>query len=63
MIAEYHDGAGAGTPDGSTLEEEVSAGGSFAGIVTQTSPKVAASLHRTHTSSTRGRDRFPVRTV
>jgi len=40
IVAEYHEGAGAGTPDGSTLEEEVAAGGAFADIVTLTSPAV-----------------------
>ncbi|MDN4174145.1 5'-nucleotidase C-terminal domain-containing protein [Nocardioides sp. SOB77] len=40
IVAEYHEGAGAGTPDGSTLEEEVAAGGVFADIVTKTSPAV-----------------------
>ncbi|WP_081861676.1 ExeM/NucH family extracellular endonuclease [Cellulomonas sp. HZM] len=42
LVAEYHEGAGAGTPDGATLEQEVAAGGAFADIVTKTSPKVAA---------------------
>nr|WP_230684734.1 5'-nucleotidase C-terminal domain-containing protein [Cellulomonas sp. JZ18] len=42
VVAEYHEGAGAGTPDGSTLEEEVAAGGAFADIVTQTSAAVDA---------------------
>lgn len=42
MIAEYHDGAGAGIPEGSTLEEEVAVGGSFAQIVQETSARVAA---------------------
>ncbi len=42
LIAEYHEGAGSGTPDGATLEQEVAAGGAFADIVTKTSPKVAA---------------------
>jgi 5'-nucleotidase len=40
IVAEYHDGAGAGTPDGATLEQEVAAGGPFAEIVTATSPAV-----------------------
>ncbi len=40
LVAEYHDGAAAGTPDGATLEQEVAAGGPFAAIVTQTSPAV-----------------------
>ncbi|WP_050761793.1 ExeM/NucH family extracellular endonuclease [Beutenbergia cavernae] len=42
IVAEYHEGAGAGTPDGSTLEEEVAAGGAFAQIVNETSPLVDA---------------------
>ena len=40
IVAEYHEGAGSGTPDGSTLEEEVAAGGAFAEIVTETSAAV-----------------------
>ncbi|WP_448060335.1 ExeM/NucH family extracellular endonuclease [Cellulomonas hominis] len=40
LVASYHEGAGAGTPDGATLEEEVAAGGAFAEIVTQTSAAV-----------------------
>jgi 5'-nucleotidase len=42
IIASYHEGAGAGTPDGSTLEEEVAAGGAFADIVTKTDAAVDA---------------------
>ena len=42
IIAEYHDGAGAGTPDGSTLEAEVADGGAFADIVTGTAASVDA---------------------
>ncbi|MDM7856235.1 ExeM/NucH family extracellular endonuclease [Cellulomonas alba] len=42
LVAEYHEGASAGTPDGATLDEEVAAGGAFTDIVTKTSPKVAA---------------------
>ncbi|MGN7797852.1 ExeM/NucH family extracellular endonuclease [Leifsonia sp. 22587] len=42
LVAEYHEGAGFGTPDGATLEQEVAAGGAFADIVTKTSAKVAA---------------------
>ncbi|NEN05658.1 ExeM/NucH family extracellular endonuclease [Diaminobutyricibacter tongyongensis] len=42
LVAEYHEGAGFGTPDGATLEKEVAAGGAFADIVTKTSAKVAA---------------------
>ncbi|RWZ53271.1 ExeM/NucH family extracellular endonuclease [Labedella phragmitis] len=40
IIAAYHEGAGAGTPDGATLEEEVADGGVFADIVTETSADV-----------------------
>ncbi|WP_263120649.1 ExeM/NucH family extracellular endonuclease [Cellulomonas fimi] len=40
IVAEYHEGAGAGTPDGATLEEEIAAGGAFADIVTATDPAV-----------------------
>ncbi|WP_164775222.1 bifunctional metallophosphatase/5'-nucleotidase [Nocardioides pantholopis] len=39
-VASYHEGAGAGTPDGSTLEQEIAAGGAFAEIVTGTDPAV-----------------------
>ncbi|MDQ0707715.1 5'-nucleotidase [Arthrobacter woluwensis] len=42
IVAEYHEGAGAGTPDGATLQQEVAAGGAFAKIVTETSPAVGA---------------------
>ena len=48
IIAEYHEGAGAGTPDGATLEEEVAGGGAFAGIVTGTSALVDA-IYTGHT--------------
>ncbi|MFF1528766.1 ExeM/NucH family extracellular endonuclease [Cellulomonas sp. NPDC058312] len=40
IVAEYHEGAGAGTPDGATLEEEIAAGGAFADIATTTSGDV-----------------------
>ncbi|GEL94203.1 ExeM/NucH family extracellular endonuclease [Cellulomonas composti] len=40
IVAEYHEGAGAGTPDGSTLEDELAAGGAFAEIVEDTSAEV-----------------------
>jgi len=40
IVAEYHEGAGAGTPDGSTPEEEVAAGGAFADIALETAPEV-----------------------
>ncbi|MFJ3959029.1 ExeM/NucH family extracellular endonuclease [Arthrobacter sp. NPDC090010] len=42
IVAEYHEGAGAGTPDGATLQQEIAAGGAFAKIVTETSPDVNA---------------------
>ncbi|PRZ43169.1 5'-nucleotidase [Antricoccus suffuscus] len=42
LIAEYHEGAGAGTPEGATIEQEVAHGGAFAKIVTQTSAAVSA---------------------
>ncbi|TFD56769.1 ExeM/NucH family extracellular endonuclease [Cryobacterium suzukii] len=42
LIAEYHEGAGAGIPDGATLEQELAAGGIFASIVNDTSASVAA---------------------
>lgn len=42
LVASYHEGAGAGTPDGATLEQEVAAGGAFADIVTKTSADVDA---------------------
>ncbi|CAN7220605.1 ExeM/NucH family extracellular endonuclease [Arthrobacter sp. LjRoot14] len=42
IIVEDHDGAGSGTPDGSTVEQEVAAGGPFAKLVNETSPEVDA---------------------
>ncbi|GAB2691077.1 5'-nucleotidase [Microbacterium marinum] len=42
IVALYHEGAGAGTPDGATLEEEIAAGGPFAAIIEETSPEVDA---------------------
>ncbi|WP_348788755.1 ExeM/NucH family extracellular endonuclease [Leifsonia sp. NPDC080035] len=42
IVAEYHEGAGFGQPEGATLEQEVAAGGAFADIVTKTSAKVSA---------------------
>ncbi len=42
VVAEYHEGASAGTPDGATLAQEVAAGGAFADIVTGTSAAVDA---------------------
>ncbi|WP_345752451.1 ExeM/NucH family extracellular endonuclease, partial [Microbacterium rhizophilus] len=44
VVALVHDGAGAGTPDGATIEQEIAAGGPFAEIVTETDPRVAAIL-------------------
>ncbi|AIY02895.1 5'-nucleotidase domain-containing protein [Arthrobacter sp. PAMC 25486] len=42
IVAEYHEGAGAGTPDGATFTEEAAAEGAFREIVTQTSASVNA---------------------
>lgn len=42
IVAEYHEGAGAGTPENATLEEEIAAAGAFREIVTQTSASVDA---------------------
>ena len=42
IVALYHEGASAGTPDGSTLKEEIDAGGVFADIATLTSAEVDA---------------------
>ncbi|MEV8145105.1 ExeM/NucH family extracellular endonuclease [Specibacter sp. NPDC078709] len=42
IVAEYHEGAGAGTPDGATFEEEVAAEGAFRELVTKTSASVNA---------------------
>src|SRR6478752_2406751 len=42
IIVENHDGAGSGTPEGATLEQEVAAGGPFAKMVTEVTPDVAA---------------------
>ena len=42
IVAEYHEGAGAGIPDGATLEQEVAEGGTFAAIVNETSAEVDA---------------------
>jgi len=42
LIAEYHEGAGAGTVEKATLEQEIAAGGAFAAIVTETSAEVDA---------------------
>jgi 5'-nucleotidase len=44
LVALVHEGAGAGTPDGATLDEEVAAGGAFADIVTGTDARVDAIL-------------------
>jgi len=42
LVALYHEGAGAGTPDNATLEQEVAGGGAFAAIVEDTSPEIDA---------------------
>jgi 5'-nucleotidase len=42
LVAMYHEGAGAGTPDGSSLEAELAAGGVFAAIVNDTAADVDA---------------------
>src|SRR5690606_37604034 len=42
IVAAYHEGAGAGTPDGSSLAQEVAAGGAFADIVNNTDASVDA---------------------
>lgn len=41
IVAEFHEGATEGTPDGATFEEELAAGGAFAHIVNDLSPKVS----------------------
>lgn len=40
IVAEYHDGAGAGVADNATFEQEVAGGGTFADIATLTSAEV-----------------------
>ncbi|WP_346960408.1 ExeM/NucH family extracellular endonuclease [uncultured Arthrobacter sp.] len=42
IIVENHDGAGSGTPEGATLEQEIAAGGPFAKMVQEVTPDVAA---------------------
>ncbi|MCR2818793.1 ExeM/NucH family extracellular endonuclease [Microbacterium sp. zg.Y1090] len=42
LVALYHEGAGAGTPEGATLEEELAGGGAFASIVNDTAAEVDA---------------------
>ncbi|POH61330.1 ExeM/NucH family extracellular endonuclease [Arthrobacter glacialis] len=42
IVAEYHDGAGAGTPEKATLAEEIATEGMFKEIVTKTSASVNA---------------------
>ncbi|GAA4047247.1 ExeM/NucH family extracellular endonuclease [Arthrobacter methylotrophus] len=42
IVAEIHDGAGAGTPEGATIDQEIAAGGPFAKLVKETTPDVAA---------------------
>ncbi|NJC21182.1 5'-nucleotidase [Arthrobacter pigmenti] len=48
IVAEFHEGAGDGVVEGSTIEEEVAAGGAFAEIVTETTPLVDA-IYTGHT--------------
>ena len=48
IVAEYHEGAGSGTPDGATLEQELADGGAFAEIVNGTTPLVDA-IYTGHT--------------
>src|SRR3954451_6907935 len=42
IVASFHEGASEGTPDGATFDQEVAAGGAFAHIVKDLSPKVDA---------------------
>ncbi len=42
LVALYHEGAGAGTPDGADLEQELAAGGPFAALVDDTAAEVDA---------------------
>ncbi|RNE67405.1 ExeM/NucH family extracellular endonuclease [Cryobacterium tepidiphilum] len=42
IVAEYHEGASQGTPNGATLESQVAMGGAFAKIVNETSAAVDA---------------------
>ncbi|RYJ06424.1 MAG: bifunctional metallophosphatase/5'-nucleotidase, partial [Actinomycetales bacterium] len=42
IVADYHEGAGAGTPDGATIQQEIAAGGTFADIATKTDASVDA---------------------
>ncbi|WP_028046903.1 ExeM/NucH family extracellular endonuclease [Cellulomonas sp. URHE0023] len=51
LVATYHEGAGAGTPDGATLEQELAAGGAFEEIVNDTSAEVDA-IFTGHTHKT-----------
>ncbi|UWX97512.1 ExeM/NucH family extracellular endonuclease [Arthrobacter zhaoxinii] len=48
IIAEYHEGAGSGTPDGASLDQELAAGGAFAEIVNGTTELVDA-IYTGHT--------------
>src|SRR5690606_6732139 len=51
IVAAYHDGAGAGTPDGSSLAEELEHGGAFANLVNNTDASVDA-IFTGHTHKT-----------
>ncbi len=53
IVVEYHDGAGSGTPDGATLEQEVAAGGAFAKIVNEDDRGGRRHLHRPHPQGVR----------
>ncbi|MCD9155091.1 5'-nucleotidase C-terminal domain-containing protein [Aeromicrobium duanguangcaii] len=51
IVAAYHEGAGAGTPDGSSLAQELAHGGAFADIVNNTDASVDA-IFTGHTHKT-----------
>jgi len=51
IVAAYHEGAGAGTPDGSSLAQELAHGGAFASLVNDTSASVDA-IFTGHTHKT-----------
>lgn len=40
IVADFHEGAGAGAKDGATIDQEIAAGGAFADIATKTSAAV-----------------------
>ncbi len=51
IVAAYHEGAGAGTPDGSSLAQELAHGGAFANLVNNTDASVDA-IFTGHTHKT-----------